>query len=259
MAIIRVNKTNNYTIISNTPLRDMNLSLKAKGLITQMLSLPEDWDYSIAGLAKINRESDNSIKTALDELKAAGYLIVTKLLPNQTNTGRIEYVYDLYEEPQDQKQEGEKQGTEIQGVEIQGVEVQGLEIGDNKIKNNKELNNKEKSNKGKSISKAQAEILDSVDVIAGDENLRKAFEEFIKMRLLIKKPLTDHGLKLIINDTFKYAKGDPGTMRAIVEQSIRNSWQGVFPLKAAQDATGGKRASALDQLEAMAAEEGIAL
>ena len=259
MAVIGVNKTKDYTVMSNCALRDKRLSLKAKGLIAQMLSLPEDWDYSIAGLAAINKEADNTIKTALDELKAAGYLVVTKKLPNETDTGRIEYEYDLYEVPHDQKQEGEKQGTEKQGLEIQGLEIQTLENCDNKIKNNKVKTNQIKNNEVRIIDKAAGAILDSVPVIANNETLRDTFVDFIKMRKAIKKPLTERGLKLAINEAYKLGAGDPGQMEAILEQSILNSWQGLFPLKNNQARTSGGNNSALAQLEALAAEEGVAL
>ena len=124
MAVFRVNKNRNYTVMSNYHLRDKSLSLKAKGLLSQMLSLPEDWDYTIQGLCSINKEKEASINSTLNELKDNGYLIVTKKMPNETKSGRIEYVYDIYETPE---QEGEKQDLENQGVEFQGVEFQGLE------------------------------------------------------------------------------------------------------------------------------------
>lgn len=110
--------------MSNYHLRDKNLSLKAKGLLSQMLSLPVDWDYTIQGLCSINKENETAINSTLNELKDNGYLKVTKKMPNETKSGRIEYVYDIYETP---KQEGEKQDLENLGVEFQGVEFQGLE------------------------------------------------------------------------------------------------------------------------------------
>ena len=117
MAVFRVNKNRNYTVMSNYHLRDKSLSLKAKGLLSQMLSLPEDWDYTIQGLCSINKEKEASINSTLNELKDNGYLKVTKKMPNETKSGRIEYVYDIYETP---KQEGEKQDLENQGIEFQG-------------------------------------------------------------------------------------------------------------------------------------------
>ena len=121
--VIRVNKSRDYTVINNTCFRDKRLSLKAKGLLSEMLSLPDDWDYTVEGLVAINKENKTAIESALAELKECGYLVVTKLMPNQTKTGRIEYQYDIYEQPQG-KQEVEKQGVENLGVEFLGVENQ---------------------------------------------------------------------------------------------------------------------------------------
>lgn len=75
------------------------------------------------------------------------------------------------------------------------------------------------------------EVLDSFDYIRDNSDLRNTFLEFIKMRKLIKKPLTDFALKKIINESYKLGGGDTEQIRAIVEQSVMNSWQGVFPLK----------------------------
>lgn len=75
MAVFRVERTRDYTVMSNYHLRDKSLSLKAKGLLSQMLSLPEDWDYTLAGLSFINRESKDAIRSAINELEKAGYII----------------------------------------------------------------------------------------------------------------------------------------------------------------------------------------
>lgn len=104
MSVFRIQKTKNYTVMSNYHLRDTNLSLKAKGLLSLMLSLPDDWDYSIGGLASICKENKTAITTALKELKTFGYLVTTKLNPNETSTGRIDYAYDIFETPQDAEQ-----------------------------------------------------------------------------------------------------------------------------------------------------------
>lgn len=74
MAVFRVERTHNYTVMSNYHLRDKRLSLKAKGLLSQMLSLPEDWDYTLAGLAYINSEGKDAIRAAVVELEQAGYI-----------------------------------------------------------------------------------------------------------------------------------------------------------------------------------------
>ncbi len=74
MAVFRIDKTRDYTVMSNCHLRDKRLSLKAKGLLSQMLSLPEDWDYTLTGLSLINRESKDAIRSAVNELEKAGYI-----------------------------------------------------------------------------------------------------------------------------------------------------------------------------------------
>ena len=74
MAVFRVERTQNYTVMSNYHLRDKNLSLKAKGLLSLMLSLPEDWDYTLAGLARISLEGKDAIRAAVVELERAGYV-----------------------------------------------------------------------------------------------------------------------------------------------------------------------------------------
>ena len=117
MSVIRVSKTKNYTVMSNEHLKDRRLPLKAKGLLSVMLSLPDTWDYSISGLVAICKESETAVKSTLDELKSCGYLVVTKKMPNETESGRIEYVYDIFEKAQTEKQGVEKQGVENLGVE----------------------------------------------------------------------------------------------------------------------------------------------
>lgn len=121
MAVFRVHKSRDFTVMSNHHLRDKNLTLKAKGLLSVILSLPDDWKYSIAGLAAICKEGTSAVKSALQELTDAGYVTVTKLYPNQTETGRIEYVYDIHERPQAPR----KQGVENLPLESQQVENHG--------------------------------------------------------------------------------------------------------------------------------------
>ena len=134
MAKFKVKKTKDYTIMSNYHLKEKNMSLKAKGLLSVMLSLPDNWDYSIAGLVAISQENETAIKSALSELKQFGYLEVIKLMPNESETGRIDYIYNVYEKP---KQEGEKQEVENLPLEILDVENQGQLNTNNKTLNNK--------------------------------------------------------------------------------------------------------------------------
>ena len=147
MATFRVNKTSDYTVISNYHLREKGMSLKAKGLLTLMLSLPENWDYSISGLASICAENETAIKTGLKELKKFGYLRISKIFPNkERGNKKIEYVYEIFEKPlgegkRQKEQETEKQPLEKQKVENQGVE--NLPLESQAVENQGQLNTKE--------------------------------------------------------------------------------------------------------------------
>ena len=98
MAVFRVEKNKGYTVMSNHHLRNKELSLKAKGLLSQMLSLPEDWDYTLAGLSLINRESIDAIRTAVWELEKAGYITRRQGRDEKGKMTAIEYT--IYEQPQ---------------------------------------------------------------------------------------------------------------------------------------------------------------
>lgn len=143
MSTIRINKTKNYTVMSNFHFKEKEMSLKAKGLLSLMLSLPNNWNYSIAGLVSICKENETAIKSTLKELQKFGYLRVTKLMPNKDiGRARIEYVYDIFEQPQ----EDEKQGVE-------NLPLENLPIENHGQLNTKELNTKKLNTK--SIYRAQ--------------------------------------------------------------------------------------------------------
>lgn len=98
MAVFRVERNKGYTVMSNHHLRNKELTLKAKGLLSQMLSLPEDWDYTLAGLSQINRESIDAIRTAVWELEKAGYI---KRRQGRDEKGKMTAIeYTIYEQPQ---------------------------------------------------------------------------------------------------------------------------------------------------------------
>ena len=98
MAVFRVQKTQNYTIMSNHHLRNKALSLKAKGLLSLMLSLPEDWDYTTRGLASICKEGVDSVCATVRELEAAGYIIRRRIRDKNGQMRGMEYT--VLEQPQ---------------------------------------------------------------------------------------------------------------------------------------------------------------
>ena len=156
MAVMRVHKNGNYTIMSNFHFKEKEMSLKAKGLLSLMLSLPEDWDYSINGLATLSKDGRDSVMSALQELEKFGYLTRTRIVNEK---GHFKgYDYDIFEEPQFQPK-SENPYTEKPNT--------GEPITENPQQlNTKELNtlkNKELNNKLINNDKANAEPLPSIE------------------------------------------------------------------------------------------------
>lgn len=144
MAVIRVVKNKDYTVMSNAHLHDKRLSLKAVGLLSIVLSLPDDWHYTINGLVGSVKDGKDSVESAIKELKKNGYLRVDKIYPNG-NCNRIQYQYTFFEKPQEVVfQPLENQDVENQEVESQVFENPHAYISTNKQSTNKQ-NTKEQS------------------------------------------------------------------------------------------------------------------
>ena len=138
MAVIRVIKNKDYTVMSNAHLHDKRLSLKAVGLLSIVLSLPDDWHYTVKGLVGSVKDGERAVNRALSELKQYGYLQVNKLYPN-SERNKIEYQYVFYEKPQGIQNVPLEQ--DLQNVDLQNV---GAYINTNKQSTNKQ-NTKEQS------------------------------------------------------------------------------------------------------------------
>lgn len=229
----KVHKNTDYTTISTLHLKRKDMSLKAKGLLSLMLALSDDWQYSVKGLCGICMEEETAIKSALSELKDCGYLVVTKKLPTKENGGRISYEYDIYEVPQIQR--GEKQGVEFLGVEFLAVEnhVQLKQQYTN-------TSNTKTSKKRKEEKENRTEpTIDSV-IAEQEAELQEPLREFVKMRKAIKKPLTTYGLTLAVKKLHQLGKTTLERV-AIVNQSVSNSWLGFYPLHSDKGGNGVKK------------------
>ena len=122
MAVFRIEKTRDYTVMSNYHLRDRSLSLKAKGLLSLMLSLPEDWDYTMKGLARICKDGIDSISGGIRELEAHGYLVRERVRNENGQLGSIEYT--ILEQPQAPAQELVQNPAPVRGKPIREKPVQ---------------------------------------------------------------------------------------------------------------------------------------
>lgn len=226
MAIFRTHKNQNYTVMSNYHLKEKNMSLKAKGLLSVMLSLPDDWDYSLSGLIAICKENETAVKSALKELKDFGYIRIDKLMPNETESGRIEYVYNVFEQPQNIiKQEHKKQGLENQPLENQPIENQ-VQLNTNK-QNTKELNTKKIKNKKNSKKDAK------LDYIAKKCLEYDLAENVIELVCTFFSGLIDNG-RLVTNEKINatlsvLAKVDTQTQIKAIQLSLDKGYVNINP------------------------------
>ena len=246
MSVIRVVKNKDYTVMSNAHLHDKRLSLKAVGLLSIVLSLPDDWHYTVKGLVGSVKDGERAVNGALSELKKCGYLQVNKLYPNSERS-KIEYQYVFYEKPQGIQNvplEQDLQNVDLQNVGLQNVGLQNVDlqnvgayINTNKQstnkQNTKELNTneyKEKNIKKESVNSVISEYTENKD-------LQDALHDFVDMRTKARKPLTVRAMKLSLNELDKLAVDDM-TKIAIVNQSIVHSWLTFYKL---QNNNGGQR------------------
>ena len=204
MATFRVNKTSDYTVISNYHLREKGMSLKAKGLLTLMLSLPENWDYSISGLASICAENETAIKTGLNELKKFGYLRISKIFPNKKRGNKkIEYVYEIFEKPLKEDKRQKEQKTEEQTLESQVVENQGVEnlpLESQAVENQGQLNTKELN-----TNKLNTKEVSTKEYIYVKNEFSRVCEEIKNNWIKIAYEFDLSGKQLKINDKRKRA------------------------------------------------------
>ena len=135
MAVFRVERNTGYTVMSNHHLRNKELSLKAKGLLSQMLSLPEDWDYTLAGLSHINREKIDAIREAVKELEKAGYIVRSRERDEKGRLRGADYV--IYEQPQPREPEAATSGEQPPILDLPTLE--------NPTQLNKDILSKEQS------------------------------------------------------------------------------------------------------------------
>lgn len=143
MSVFKIEKNQNYTVMSNHHLRDRNLSYKAKGLLSFMLSLPDDWDYSLAGLCSISKESRDGIRSILKELQEHHYVEIEKV---RGNKGYFEYNYLIYEIPHfiDLENEQNNPDTENPHLDTPNVEMP-TQINTNKINTKKQIDKDDKT------------------------------------------------------------------------------------------------------------------
>lgn len=224
MSVFRINKTANYTIMSNYHFKEKKMSLKAKGLLSLMLSLPDDWDYSISGLASLSKDGKDSIMSALAELEKFGYLTRSQMTNAKGQFSGVEY--NIFEEPQRESAVPANPNSAIEkSVKQYAENPEQLNTNPSITKRNKDI--KESSTKGKPIPDAIYDIL--IDEIEDDE-LRELYMDYILQRSE-NSPLTAKGLQKLISRGFRLSEYNLSIHKSILETAIINNWMNIYAPK----------------------------
>lgn len=211
MAVFRVNKTSDYTVISNYHLKEKRMSLKSKGLLTLMLSLPNDWDFSLKGLVALCCESERAIKTSMQELKEFGYLKIDKIPPKK-GSNKFEYTYNIYERPLEKsKRQKINKNTEekVQSVKVQNEPVQNVLVQNSTdILNTKELNTKDDvvNNNITTTQKETTKEIEQQQQVVGINLAKKELTKLCNNKFAIDTALLTHRYK--IQMLYKYLGRD---------------------------------------------------
>lgn len=201
MAVLRKQKQSNYTVIDNSIFKNKQLSLKAKGLLCLMLSLPDNWEYSVNGLTALSTDGISSVRSALEELQKSGYFKRRRLHENGRLAG-VEYI--VSETPMCENLILENQTQENQILENQPQ----LNTNTNKVK--------KESNK---------DIYSDVP-----DDVKDLFMEWVDMRKSIRKPVRTKGTVTRAVNELNRLSQDTQERRKIIEKAIDRNWLGFYPL-----------------------------
>ncbi len=206
MSVFRINKTQNYTVMSNHHFKEKKMSLKAKGLLSLMLSLPDDWDYSISGLATLSKDGKDSIMSALGELEKFGYLTRQRTTNEKGQFAGVEY--NIFEIPQPKKPISENSNSENENAENPNSE--------NRAQLNTNLTNH--------LINELYNLLST-----NDEELLELYQQYIQARENMKSPLNETSLEKLVSRAKRLSNNNPRIEKVLLESAIINNWKNVYP------------------------------
>lgn len=223
MTVFRTIRNSHYTTMADYHLKDKELSLKAKGLLSLMLSLPDDWHYSVNGLSAICKENKNTINNILKELEETGYLERNRI---QDKGKIVSWEYVIYE-TNDETMKQNLKNDNLNNPYLKNRDIESCDA----YKYTKQLSTNELSKeryKEKNIKKESVKSL--ISDYTQNEELKDCLFSFVEMRKNVKKPLTARAMKLSLNGLDKLALDDE-TKIAIVDNSILHNWLTFYPLE----------------------------
>lgn len=230
MAVIRVHKTENYTVMSNSHFREYGLSFKAKGILSQMLSLPDNWDYSIVGLTTLATDGKDSVMSGLAELEEFGYLKRTRTFDEK---GRFTgYDYDIFETPQTEKPYAENPNTDNTNTEKPYAE-NPQQLNNNKLTTKQSNTDKSSIKDKKKESKSKANSFDSLieNYSNGNEEIKTLLGDWLKVRKAKRAAMTDRAIELNLQKLDRLANESGLTVEEYLKEVICRGWQAFYPIK----------------------------
>lgn len=227
MGVIRVNKTKNYTVLSNYHFKEKKMSLKAKGLLSLMLSLPDDWNYSVSGLVRLSKDGKDGVMSALQELEKFGYLTRQQQFNAKGQFSGIEY--NIFEEPQTENPITDKQNAAYPISANQDAE-NPPQLNTNQLitKKDNKITNVSSTNAADAISENDLfTLLLEID----DIELAELYREYAEWRSTTDAPLTKQGLKMLIKRCERLSEYNTATQKAMLETALIQGWKNVFSPK----------------------------
>lgn len=208
--------------MANHHFKERDMSLKAKGMLSLMLSLRDDWNYNISGLTKLSKDGKDSVMSALQELEKFGYLSRQQLVNDKGQFSGVEY--HIYEEPQLKKTVAENPTSVKEEAANPNAEEppQSITYSINDL-SNQELNELEREEEEEIY-----EILASIK----DRELRELYTDYVIQRREKQHPLTPKGLHMLIARGYRLSDSDMAVHRAIVETAIINQWLNLYEPRA---------------------------
>ena len=206
MSVFRIHKTENYTVLSNYHFKEKEMSLKAKGLLSLMLSLPDTWEYSISGLTKLSKDGKDSVMSALTELEEFGYLQRTRLTNGKGQFSGVQY--DIYEQPQPKNP----------------ISEEPISVNSNEAKSNAEEPPQLNTNLIKYLENKLCNELNT-----NDTELLGLYVDYIRTRENMNAPLTEAGLDKLIDRNIRLSKNNIKVQKVLLEVAIINNWKNIYP------------------------------
>ena len=207
MKLIRVKKNTNFTTINNEFIFNKNMTLKAKGLLTHLLALPNDWKLYVEEVEKWHKDGKRAIYSAFKELKENGYLEREQIRKEGKIVG---WDYIVYEKPIGSK-------LHIQNVDVENVEVQNEPLQNTNI------------TKDLIVTNTNNNKMSFVYPLELDLDSWNYWKKFRKEQF--KSSYKTIGEKAAIKKLLEISSNDKNLQKEIIKQSIENSWRGLFPLK----------------------------